>query len=353
MASSTTSTEQHPAQPHTAAVRDLHVTHRSGLRGVLFLVLAFGISFGAMQFLIMRAGIPQWMLTFALAGAVVLTLLGVGGVLAVWGVRAVRAAAAAGTTDVIQLETRLTHALTHRTYFGSIGVAGIFQRYSPLEVATRALAQADAVGTAYRVFDQQTPVETLTAPLEVPFEPTPLSHRTPAFRDLAGDARDNAGRARDDLRMSLAILDPTGRYRWLAKLLIAFGFVCILGWLISAIIDLLHARVSRVVTQVAPAGVMFVVTILWFLWRPRRWTLVPGAIVVSTSTWRSAEWKLHVFRRADSVMLYWRRVNRLVVARRDGLVFSRNVRPDEADLALRAWRSPLEPPALEQMSDLV
>jgi hypothetical protein len=89
--------------------------------------------------------------------------------------------------------------------------------------------------------------------------------------------------------------------------------------------------------------------LLWRLWHPRQWLVVPGALVVGTSTWRSARWTLEMFQAREGVLVYWADTRRLAVATRDGRSASVLAPPD---VAIRAWLSPLEPPPVEQFSDL-
>ena len=92
--------------------------------------------------------------------------------------------------------------------------------------------------------------------------------------------------------------------------------------------------------------------LLWRLYRPAEWWLLPGALLVRTSTWRSDEWTLHVMRRADSVIVYWADIWTLAIASRDGQAFSRRLRQVEAEVAIRAWLSSQPTPAEETLVDL-
>ncbi len=349
-----TAAEQQDDTAGTADVRDISAGHPGGLTTPAGLLVSVCTIVGLLTALIMRSGVPLWMLPLTLAVAVSLALDIIRGVTSLRAVRAIRAIEAPQDTDLREMECQLTRELTRSTHFTGIAHAGVFQKQSPLETAALKLAAAGAVGMTYRIVDEEQPVAELPESLDVPIEPTPLARDSTAFRELIGDSRTKTTIFRDDLRRAH---DPSGNsviWWWFVRVSLAVAALGLTVGLIMAVIDLVNARTPKAATgQILSLCFALVVMLLWRLYHPRRWTLVPGAIIVSTSTWRSTEWQLHMFRRSDSVLLYWQKLNFLVLAQTDGAAFSRSVRHEEAELALRAWRSPIPPPAIERMSDLV
>lgn len=88
-------------------------------------------------------------------------------------------------------------------------------------------------------------------------------------------------------------------------------------------------------------------------WR-QQWLLVPGGIVSRKSRMFQSKTVLHVFRRIDSVLIaqYASRKLWAVYVADSAAVQMARMTPREAHLLLRAWLSPIPPPALERLSDL-
>ncbi len=86
--------------------------------------------------------------------------------------------------------------------------------------------------------------------------------------------------------------------------------------------------------------------------RVAQWFAVPGALIVRSAPWYSSAWTLEGFRREESVIVHDVDHNVLTIASRDGRVHQRRMTPYEITFALRAWRSKLQPPDIEQLSDL-
>ena len=126
-------------------------------------------------------------------------------------------------------------------------------------------------------------------------------------------------------------------------------------WTGAASMDLLAKRISW-------PFIAWTVTVVLILFPPRQsgfavwkqWLAVPAGLVRRQSTWRRARWKLHLFKRRESVLLLGRiRANTwllvVVDAQAEGVAYGTKT---ELEHALRAWLSPLEPPAVEVLSDL-
>ncbi len=348
-----TATEQQSDSARNAEVRDIFVARPGNI--VWFIVL-FAIFYAAYRVLVstlIPPGAPPWLDLFVMIAALLLVGLTTGGITAARATCRVHGVTTRAKGRLRLVERLLFRELRHRTYFSGMANIGALLKRTPLEIVVHKLAAAGAVGTTYRIVDDMFPSRALPRPLDVPFDPTPLSRRSAVFCELAGKERITTSLVRNEVYMAFGAPELSGARRWVFRVSLAAMALCALAWIIKAVVDLLHARVPDVITTLGPWIAPLVVVMLWCLWCPRRWTLVPGAIIVSTSGWRSAKWQPYMFRRSDSALLYWRRLNQLVVARTDGTAFSRRVSPEEADLALRAWRSPLPPPSIERMTDLV
>ena len=59
-----------------------------------------------------------------------------------------------------------------------------------------------------------------------------------------------------------------------------------------------------------------------------------------------------MFRREESVLMHWLDANQLAVGAADGRMSSTAATARMAELAIRAWLSPLPPPEIERLSDL-
>lgn len=92
--------------------------------------------------------------------------------------------------------------------------------------------------------------------------------------------------------------------------------------------------------------------VTWRLLRPRNCFAVPGALVVRSARGHETSWRLSMFARQDSVVLYWRERGVLAMAALDGSVVQTMMRQPEAEIAVRAWLSPIAPPSIDRLSDL-
>ncbi len=86
----------------------------------------------------------------------------------------------------------------------------------------------------------------------------------------------------------------------------------------------------------------------------KQWFAVPGGLIVRKVGLRGGSWRVRLFVRERSVLAAYpvrRRLCMVVVARKDE--FERvELTRREADFVLRAWLSPLSPPAVEKLTDL-
>ena len=88
------------------------------------------------------------------------------------------------------------------------------------------------------------------------------------------------------------------------------------------------------------------------LHRREEWFAVPGAIVVRTASLWSSQWRVDVLPKTESTLVFLTDHSIVAIANQDGAAFARTMTPYEITFALRAFRSDLPPPTLEQLSDL-
>lgn len=87
----------------------------------------------------------------------------------------------------------------------------------------------------------------------------------------------------------------------------------------------------------------------------RQWFIVPGGLIVREGKFFSQDCKLHLFDRSTSVLI----VNKIskhqwsLYAAKKGSFQRAVVTRKESEILLRAWLSPLPPPPIEQLSDLM
>ena len=86
----------------------------------------------------------------------------------------------------------------------------------------------------------------------------------------------------------------------------------------------------------------------------RQWYVVPGGLVLRYSSWSSGKWKVRLFNRRCSVLIAYEAHNENWHCWVADAESDETLTGDENTItnALRAWLSPLEPPKIEQLSDL-
>ena len=228
-----------------------------------------------------------------------------------------------------------------------------FTGHSVLDEAAKVLLEYGEAGTVLRLSEDDVSTASQLTPLDVQFEPVPLGTKPP---ELTTDGEVAPAQLPWWRKRWTEATRPFGRSLgariWLATSLVVAP-IGLSFMLIDSVRQLIAGTVPSYVTAAAMGAlVVMPLSLLWLAF-PKQWLVVPGGIIVRTATWRSAEWKLHIFRREECVLLHWIDTNMLAVAGENGQHFTRRVSPAVADFAIRAWLSPLEPPAAERLSDLV
>jgi len=224
----------------------------------------------------------------------------------------------------------------------------------------RALATEGYSGKAIRVLRKELP--TAIMPLTHAFEPIPLDETVSAFLALeetspiprsghlfqggAGNIERDASQLRRRIQRNLNL----GGGRLLAAFL---GIMAAIQWIGAY-------QAGRVRFMDIVFTFNFLVIIFGIggrgAWREGiQWFLVPGGVVVRRVQGRAKAWALHYFQQPSSVLMTRNfRQQSWEVCVADGdrhqTVF---ITERELTMLLRAWLSPLPPPALERLSDLV
>lgn len=229
-------------------------------------------------------------------------------------------------------------------------------RYSPMRWVAVARARHGLAGQAVRIADKLDELSPMGPPLAVPFEPTPLTERSELVTSSSEAAPSQAALVRERLGMAMRTFGRSRAARWFFVGSLILGGLALLGMLITAVRDLLEGRQPAALRSVfiglaagAPIALLAAVVASW---RQERWFVVPGAILVRRSSWWSQRSEISMFQREKSVLMHWLDANQLAIGSADGRMSSTAATARMAELAIRAWLSPLPPPAIERLSDL-
>ena len=199
------------------------------------------------------------------------------------------------------------------------------------------------------------------SPLSVTFEPIPLDESAPSFIDLqrVGE-RDSADDVRAPADGAFARADGAAARRMRRSVTLMGGwlFVGVFGFnfITSALMAYDLGRVTMPLIMWALFLTMGITGIggrgAWH--SQQQWLLVPGGLVARNSSWRAGGWRVHLFARTRSVLFVHQFRGGVWVADvADGETHQHaSMTEREPNLLLRAWLSPLSPPAVERLSDL-
>lgn len=200
-----------------------------------------------------------------------------------------------------------------------------------------------------------TPFETID-PINVPFEPIPVDESAPAFVDLCS--------AVDEDPMQLSKSSGANSFgedtEFVRRLWRKFSFIYRGTWSIVALILLIaSARSGSLKSGLIVLGVMLLSILTGSAtrggWKDNeQWFLVPGGIAVRTLQRSARAWDIHLFVRQQSVLSLYRSKQRfwyLFIADSEERKQVQITRA-EARMLLRAWLSPLPPPAPDRLSAL-
>lgn len=226
--------------------------------------------------------------------------------------------------------------------------------HAPLMVTS--LVQRRHLGLTARACDDDK--RQAVEPIDVCFEPIPLNEADPSFAEL----QSGFGPAGSTHERSNAQQADDASLRRTVQRNIRFAG----GWFVPVVFVALAVFLAY---ELATGASINPVHVFWFAmvcasllgiggrgaWKStRQWLLVPGGVVARKPARRQEQWQLHVFDRRKSVLLV-RQTNRNLWAvlvedaeARESAVLTQV----EAHTLLRAWLSLLEPPPVEQLSDL-
>lgn len=217
--------------------------------------------------------------------------------------------------------------------------------------AARQLARRGFQHTAIRIGDPRDGFDRDWPALEHPFEPAHLRPRNPVLNELAQGELPKPS-AKEVLN---TILNSYGRSRTARIVgggLLLFAFASF-GWTLwNGAADML--RGMGIPQPLMPLLIVWPIAIavsLLRLWRRRQWLIVPGGVVIRTALWYEPNWRLTRIAARDGVLVYWREARLLIVANTAGDAYVAPAMADTGEIAVRAWRSPLEPPPIERLSD--
>ncbi len=191
-------------------------------------------------------------------------------------------------------------------------------------------------------------------PITVPFEPTPLNEAEPAFSGLTGATGLDAAQA-----TATAADASVSRFRRNVGLGGGWGALIIFaGFSVFAVARAIQGG------RVTAGSVIWVLALTTMLlgigrspaWNPlTQWLLVPGGLVVRKSGRFGRVWDMHLFdRRSGFLGVHQAHKQQCMVCVADADSSHRAiVTQSEATLLLRAWLSPLPPPAEERLGDLL
>lgn len=216
---------------------------------------------------------------------------------------------------------------------------------SPSVKIARLAARRGVCGQAVRTWWSTQPQPIV--PIGVNFEPKPLDESEPVFQDLREGVI--AGTLASDRTVGLVKRNITLSGGWPAVLGIGVSFMFAIfgGLLVSG---------GSMVTFVKFIGVVVLIFLLRFFRLGAVMTsrlIVPGGLLCRRSLKRRRDQGIRVYARSDSILWVARitpQIWSIVVARGNQHEHFRATNV-EADMLLRAWLSPIDPPPLERLRD--
>ena len=200
---------------------------------------------------------------------------------------------------------------------------------------------------------------TALRPITVEFEAQPLSEEHTRFDDFdahAASAPDLSPTTDTQALPSIPGAQPPRRisaatYRWIG---ISLPAACVMVFLVDYYLTGRGGwRLPFYACVFATCAIVLTLRTGWSF--RRQWLVAPGGVILRESGFFRRNWRLHRFDRRQSVLIAHR------VSRRYWVVFvadremhrKATTTNSEAEFLLRAWLSPLHPPPLERLSDLV
>lgn len=224
-------------------------------------------------------------------------------------------------------------------------------RFNVLTEVARALYTHGERGSIWRF---NVPKDTIEkpSPLIMPFEPVPLEAKSAVFQEFTGRRASKTDKWQQAVEVFVSSCGQSLLARGFGYIVLALMLIGLLLVLGQSMLQLIRGEPTSFINVAIIMCVLMAIGLVMRAWQPQQWFLVPGAIVVRSSTWSRSTWDVYVMPQRESVLLYWRRVRQLVVIGPEGTLFSRGAGPLEAEFAMRAFSSPLPPPTTADLSDL-
>ena len=233
--------------------------------------------------------------------------------------------------------------------FDACVIYGNYESHYGLERVFQWLASTTSNGLVMRLGPV---IEPIPSPITKPFEPRILDESDDGFAELAAQIDPNtvypahgSDLALRGFRRKLAFSGTT-------------TFLTIFAVLISIpiLFLLLQRRITPgpLVTLAVIAALLLSPTAHGLLSR-KQWFIAPAAVLYRTRPWYGGGWILRVYPRTSSALCLLANRNargKIAIIADAHTSTTTTLTPREANLLLRAWLSPLDPPTPEMLSDL-
>lgn len=323
-----------------SSVRLWRIDPGGGLAALGMTVFACAVVGAATGFLLKAIAAPVQSASSAIG---VILGMGIAACWSNWRTRRALAAACAAATCLDDLE-RLAPAVLKR-----IGYPAAPFGLGPLDDLARQMLRLGAAGRCYWVSRPQAAAPALT-PITLAFEPVPLVRGA-----LAPDAPERAAGLRGQIEDHLGGLRHAAAPRTMLVLSTVglIGAIGSLGFLlVDTVVSLMRGSMPGTWASLAvPLAFLIVILLARAIWA-RNCVAIPGGLVLRTASGYQSTWTLRRFVPADSVILYWADAYLLTVASGDGSALQMMLSRPLAEIAFRAWLSPLAAPPLDRVSDL-
>ncbi len=219
----------------------------------------------------------------------------------------------------------------------------------------RVLAANNRFGQALRLCPTKS--ATPLNPFDIVFDPQSLDQTGECFRQL-----EEMGDEPPDDAVKVPAEGSADDSTWLK---VKRNVILRGGWIIAAVFlfnVLLHAWLSIMEGRIRPNLILWIAFLSLTLFGAsgatqsrKQWFVVPGGLIVRKAGRRDRRWKVQLLEPASSVLMVFQAGRHQWIACAANEDFTDRVvmTKREADFLLRAWLSPLTPPPVEKLTDLV
>lgn len=218
----------------------------------------------------------------------------------------------------------------------------------------RALARGPLRGLAFRI--STSPIDARISPLDLPFEPRLISDASAGAADILA-APSNAAQIHQSSSAASSSIPKNRPSRQILQIAVLVAVLLLIAPV--ALLAFEH-KISNEQLTIGLGVPMFIACVLLVnAIRPlhAEWLVVPGALVLRTPRGIGVRSKVQILRRAESVILATQALGAkagwMVWAAGSAVSSRRAMSNDELTFLLRAWSSPIDPPAPELLSEMV